>query len=124
MKRNGTEIEFMIVRIGKFSAELSRKSFADSMRFVRQISYYIQSCEIAFSSRGRKKSTREKKKREKEADNETKIGQGSTLDKAPDAKTFNRSAIIFVHASIELNYPRTDAEPVIFHEKKIFHGSI
>lgn len=93
----------MIVRIGKFSAELSRKSFADSMRFVRQISYYIQSCEIAFCRRGRKKSTREgererKKKREKESDNETKIGQGSTLDKASDAKTFNRSAIIFVHA--------------------------
>lgn len=89
----------MIVRIGKFSAELSRKSFADSMRFVRQISYYIQSCEIAFCRRGRKKSTRErKKKREKEPDNETKIGQGSTLDKASDAKTFNRSAIIFVHA--------------------------
>lgn len=100
MKRNGTEIEFMIVRIGKFSAELSRKSFADSMRFVRQISYYIQSCEIAFCRRGRKKSTRERerKKRGKEADNEIKIGQGSTLDKASDAKTFNQSAIIFVHA--------------------------
>lgn len=98
MKRNGTEIEFMIVRIGKFNAELSRKSFADSMRFVRQISYYIQSCEIAFCRRRRKKSIIEKKKREKEADNETEIGQGSTLDKAPDAKTFDRFAIIFVHA--------------------------